>query len=547
MAKQLVVPTIFSAVDKFTGPVNAMQKSIKAFTNASPTIGFLKSVGGAADTAFDKIVNLKNAAVIGLGGAALVKGYDMIKNIAEQGDEIQKTAQITGFATKSIQELQFAAMRENVANETLIGSFQKLNKNVGDLKLGSGSLQTVLKTTNPALLAQLRHVKNSEQAFDLLVTAIDKAPNTFKKTQLAQAAFGKSGTDMLKLIATGPAGIAALRKEANDLGVVIADKDLEAFAKFADANDNLQATLKGLMFTVGGGLLPLFQSGVEKVTNWAKQNRELIKTKVTEWAKKIGAALEWTVNHLDSIITGLKWFLILLIATKAISMLATGAMWAYSAAVIGYNIAIGIAGALTGVANVAIGQSAVALKAYNATMWIASAATTAWGAAVNFGLLPLALIAAAIGLVIYFAIRLVKHWSAVSAAFQNGGILQGIITIGKVLLDAVILPVQKILQLVGKLTSADWAKNAAAGLDKFRGGLGLNTTVVDKFMPAQKPAEFSPLLNPEQRKQQGLLNMIQTNNANVNLNINDPNNRTTAYTDSDFVKIALTSTHSYGQ
>jgi hypothetical protein len=37
--------------------------------------------------------------------------------------------------------------------------------------------------------------------------------------------------------------------------------------------------------------------------------------------------------------------------------------------------------------------------------------------------------------------------------------------------------------------------------------------------------------------------MQQTNNARLDLYVNDPNNRATAKTDADFVKIKLSSTH----
>jgi hypothetical protein len=52
----------------------------------------------------------------------------------------------------------------------------------------------------------------------------------------------------------------------------------------------------------------------------------------------------------------------------------------------------------------------------------------------------------------------------------------------------------------------------------------------------------SPVANPQKAQQDSLAHTIQTNNAAVDINIKDPNNRTTATTYAPFVKVKTTST-----
>jgi TP901 family phage tail tape measure protein len=86
---------------------------------------------------------------------------------------------------------------------------------------------------------------------------------------------------------------------------------------------------------------------------------------VNKGLAKLRKFLEYVTDNLDSIIdkiiTGVTWFIKFKIA-----------IWAAQGAIFAYNVAIGIMGAVTGVANVAIGESTVALTAYR----IASALTT---------------------------------------------------------------------------------------------------------------------------------------------------------------------------
>jgi TP901 family phage tail tape measure protein len=189
------------------------------------------------------------------------------------------------------------------------------------------------------------------------------------------------------------------------------------------------------------------------------------------------------------------------------------------ALITGYNIVLGIQGALTGVASVAIGKSSIAMGAYNlatkavtAAQWLWNAALMAnpigliilgvtaliglivaivakwneWGAAVSLFLGP-------IGMVISIIQSFRRNWDMVVEAFSKGGILAGIKAIGKVLLDAVLMPVQQLMGIIGKLTGWKWAEEAVSGIEKFRKALGVNVTTDesgDKLAPTTRAGQI---------------------------------------------------------
>lgn len=128
-----------------------------------------------------------------------------------------------------------------------------------------------------------------------------------------------------------------------------------------------------------------------------------------------------------------------------------------------------------------IGLIVLAILALIAVVTIMIMKWEDWGAALAIAFGPL-------GMIISFVMSLRKNWEMVKKSFAEGGILEGLKAIGKVFLDAVLYPVQQLISIIADFTGAQWAKNAVAGIENFRKGLGLNT---DKAQPEAKKDEKS--------------------------------------------------------
>jgi TP901 family phage tail tape measure protein len=93
-----------------------------------------------------------------------------------------------------------------------------------------------------------------------------------------------------------------------------------------------------------------------------------------------------------------------------------------------------------------------------------------WGAALSVFLGPL-------GLVISLIQSFRRHWHSITEAFTKGGIVAGIKRIGLALLDALLMPVQQLLELLAKLpgmggiagAGASWIKGMRKGLELTEG------------------------------------------------------------------------------
>jgi uncharacterized radical SAM superfamily protein len=201
-------------------------------------------------------------AAIGAGIAAIGA---MTQKMAEAGNQYAKTSRIIGMTAETFQELDYAAKMSGIDN--LDSSLQKLNKSVADVKSGTGSLTTYLKENDKQLLDQLKNVNSNEEAFNLLMDAIGRAPDEFTRAELAQAAFGKSGQELILLANEGADGISALREEARKYGVISSEAAANSEA-YLDAQARLQTALTGVRNELTAGLLPGLTEGITKIADF---------------------------------------------------------------------------------------------------------------------------------------------------------------------------------------------------------------------------------------------------------------------------------------
>lgn len=149
------------------------------------------------------------------------------------------------------------------------------------------------------------------------------------------------------------------------------------------------------------------------------------------------------------------------------------------------------------------------------------------------GFAGFALIAAAVAFVVSLLFSLYRNWEMIVEAFKNGGIIEGLKAIGKTILDAVLLPLQKVLEIAANLTGVEWAQNAAASVEKFRADLGVNM------------GEDIKPINSEAVKQETLINSVQTQKQNVAIDINDKTGRASVNDGGGLIPVNLTSTFAF--
>ena len=369
MAGRFSVEAIFKAVDKITGPVNRMQGRIAAMTgSASKNMAAMDAqvsrVTGGLGRAAVGAAKFGAAVLVGAGAATVAA----INNLEESTGALVDRADRLRFPIEALQEWQFVAEQSGMGVDEFDKSLEKFTKILGDVKMGVGELTSKLQKKGPTqlngVLEKLKNAKGVAEALEIYTTALGQIKDPAVKASLAVAAFGKAGAKMVNVVDLGADGIARLRAEQRENGV-LTDENARAIEAYGDAVGSFKRSLTGLMAGVLGPLFPMLNDLVTGWRGWIVANKDMIASGVLAFFKGVGKA----VSNLIDVVTAFsaRYDLPGLIGAT-IDKLATLGGFLYDNSEFLINLAV------------AFGAVALAIKIMNVAMGIANAiaSTNPW-------------------------------------------------------------------------------------------------------------------------------------------------------------------------
>lgn len=413
----------------------------------------------------------------------------------------------------------------------------------------------------------------------------------------------KDTAKLLKMISAGKVPVSELDKAFQQMtskGGIFFNGMAIASETFTGQLSTLTDNIKMTFAAIGMQMLPILKEYmaelskvVERVLAWAKANQELIASKFRSFLENVWSVTKFLIDNFDTLVTLVKWYAIALVTVRVVSLACSVATGIMTAAIFAYNVALGISTALTGKSAFFVHGNTVAYAAFRATviatsvaMWLWNGAVTAYNfvagiatkaqMALNAAMLanPIGLIIIAIvilitlvvvaikywdewgavlavfmgplGMILSIIMSIKRNWDMIRDSFTNGGILEGIKAIGITLLDAIIMPLQQMVELVAKVTGAEWAENFAKDIARFRqeiGAINVNDPMKNIRNETQ-PAPVAPLVSKDNAQNDFVREMLmqQKQMQELNVNIKDPGNNAIVDPSNGFAKINLTST-----
>lgn len=203
-----------------------------------------------------------------------------IKATADAGDAAKKMAAQAGVSVEAIQALGYAADFSGSSMEEVGHALNFLAKN--------GS-------------------KDVEGDFRKIADQIASMEDGGAKSALAIEKFGRSGAALIPLLNEGSEGLARFREEAEALGVIMSAETTANAEAMNDAIDRVNASFIGLRNQAVAPLIPWVTQLADRFTEWVKQNRELIRSRLDKAIKFVIAAARMLWRVLRGIATVLEW------------------------------------------------------------------------------------------------------------------------------------------------------------------------------------------------------------------------------------------------
>lgn len=174
-------------------------------------------------------------ALVGLAGLAVKAGQD--------ADDLNTLSKQTGIATDELQKMQYASDLIDVDVDTITGSLKKMKKGLDSNSEAFENLGVATKENG-----QFRDITD---IFYDTVEALGQIPNETERDIAAMEIFGKSADELAGIIDDGGASLKSLGEEAENLGVIISDEDLEKANELNDTLDRLKAEIMPTIAQLG--------------------------------------------------------------------------------------------------------------------------------------------------------------------------------------------------------------------------------------------------------------------------------------------------------
>ena len=156
----------------------------------------MKRAGKSTKKLSASFAKMGGALVAAFGVAAIGR---FIGNTLSMTDAIGKFADRIGITTTALQEYQFAFDIAGVLQKKLNKGLLEFGKRIGQARVNTGSMVTILGRLDSGLLDTLKATKNNTKALEIMFEALGNAKDQTTKLALADAAFGGPGLLMTSI------------------------------------------------------------------------------------------------------------------------------------------------------------------------------------------------------------------------------------------------------------------------------------------------------------------------------------------------------------
>ena len=208
-------------------------------------------------------------AAIGIAATAAAGAIlRMTMRIAEQADEIGKTSRGLGITTDAYQDLSHALELSGSSIEGASGGFRRLSANMLDAQQGVTTAADAFGDLGVDVLTAGGELRSFDAVLGDIADEFAAMPDGAEKTARSMELFGRSGAALIPMLNAGSSGIAEMRQEAHDLGLVLSNDLIISAEALNDDLTRLKGSLRGVANGLATELIPRIRDVVGDFQNF---------------------------------------------------------------------------------------------------------------------------------------------------------------------------------------------------------------------------------------------------------------------------------------
>ena len=224
----------------------------------------MAQIVAAGNLAANAITGFALGAVAALGSLAGALP-DIARQVAEQADALEESAQAAGMTAQSYQHLQSAMALAGVDAQKFASGIAKLNTSIVAAAQGSPKVSDAFKRLGISVTDANGNLKTTEEVIRELNTAFKEFPAGPERSALAVELLGRAGAGA-QWIPALTSDLDELKQHAQDAGAVMSEGLRGAAEGFERSSEMLNQSLQGLRNTIAEGLLPAWAAFKESMS-----------------------------------------------------------------------------------------------------------------------------------------------------------------------------------------------------------------------------------------------------------------------------------------
>ena len=240
------------------------------------------AIGELAASAIEKALELVGQALEGVAA--------QFSEFLDDAGRLDDVANQLGINVVRLQELRHAAEMNGSTFDAVVASLNTLSRNASEAADGNEKLMESFTKAGVKVKDAAGNFRPVDELLADIADTLQDMPEGPARVGLAMDLLGKSGAQLVPMLKDGRQGLAAMAKEAHELGAVMSADTVAGADELGDTLGRLGVFARGMRNQLFGPFVPKLLELARGVLEWAKANREVIATRIEAATRVIGAA-----------------------------------------------------------------------------------------------------------------------------------------------------------------------------------------------------------------------------------------------------------------
>ena len=252
------ITTLNQLTNELADVNNKLEESGETSNSASQSIGNLVTSITTTTAVIASMISAVQQVVQAIGEVAT--------RSTEWADDLETLSSQIGVSTTTLQEWAYASDFVDVSVETLQGSMSKLVRSMSEAQNGSTSAQAAFDSLGVSYQNIDGSLKSTEQVFYEVIDALGGIENVAERDATSMAIFGQSAQDLNTLIEAGSGSLQAYGREAQQLGIIMSEDQIQALSSMQSSFDKLNNVMNASKNLLSASVAPLFASIADAIS-----------------------------------------------------------------------------------------------------------------------------------------------------------------------------------------------------------------------------------------------------------------------------------------